>query len=55
MIIVNKAVVSNNQKVKQYCTADSFSTGSRNKVSYVGMLTDLRHGSNVSFWDIKTT
>ena len=55
MIIADKAVVSDNQKVKQYCTADSFPISSRNKVSYIGMLSDHWHGSNIFFRDLKTT
>ena len=54
MVITDEAVVSNNQKVKQYCTADPFPFSSRNKVSYISALTDDWHVSNIFFRDPKT-
>ena len=55
MIITDKAVVSDNQKVKQHCTAYSFPISSRNKVSYISVFSDDWHGSNIFFRDLKTT
>ena len=55
MIITDEAVVSNNQKVKQYCTTDSFPISSRNEISYISVLIDDWHGSDIFFRDIKTT
>ena len=55
MIITDEAVVSNNQKVKQHCTTDSFSISSRNKISYISVFIDDWHGSDVFLWDIETT
>ena len=55
MIITDEAIVSNNQKVKQHCTTDSFSISSRNKISYISVLIDDWHGSDIFLRDIKTT
>ena len=55
MIITDEAIVSNNQKVKQHCTTNSFSISSRNKISYISVPIDDWHGSDIFLRDIKTT
>ena len=55
MIETDEAVVSNNQKVKQHCTTDSFSICSRNEIRNISVPIDDWHGSDILLRDIKTT